>query len=297
MTRLTDVDDAPVVEHGTRRAHFIRQIRLGKYQAQLREVLIAADDGIRELARVGGKLKQDALDLLLLLALEDADVVVRLHDAHRLDKDRLTARGAVVHQSGDVVAALGLDGHDVPAVALGDDGVLKIFDVLGAVNDLVQHLARLGGRGADLAADVGQRGTRLVRNFILADDRRGDALLEILVRNQSAEIAVERGFHVGAATVPLLDGADDVHGARDREKLSRCQTAARLRAPEVACAVFRAAEGRCAETSAQSDRVVGLPQQQLGFFEVENRLQGERVFSRVVERRLCREPLENLVQF
>ena len=177
MTRLTDVDDAPVVEHGTRRAHFIRQIRLGEYQAQLREVLIAADDAVRELARVGGKLKEDALDLLLLFPLEDADIIVRLHDAHRLDKDRLTARRAVVHQSGDVVAALGLDGHDVPAVALGDDGVLKIFDVLGAVDDLIQHLARLGRRGADFAADVGQRGTRLIRDLILADDRRGDALL------------------------------------------------------------------------------------------------------------------------
>ena len=88
-----------------------------------------------------------------------------------------------------------------------------------------------------------------------------------------------------------------MHGARDREKLSRCQAAARLRASEVARAVFRTAEGRRSEASAQCDRVVGLPQQKLGFFEVENRLQGERVFPRVVERRLCREPLENLVQF
>ena len=124
MPRLLQTDDAPVVDDGLGGAHGVRQIRLGENQAELRQIVVAADDGIREVARVGGQLKEDALNFLLLLVFQQLDVVIRLHHAHRLNKHRLAAGGGVVHQSGDVVAALRANGHNIPAVALGNDGVL-----------------------------------------------------------------------------------------------------------------------------------------------------------------------------
>ena len=289
MPRLLQTDDAPVVDDGLGGAHGVRQIRLGENKTELRQIVVAADDGIREVARVGGQLKEDALDLLLLLVSEHADVVVRLHDAHRLDEHRLTARGGVVHQARDAVAALGAHGHDISAAALGDDGVLQIFDVRAAVDDLVEHLARLGGGGAYLAADIGEGAARLVGDLVLAEDGGGDFFFEIFVGDQPAEIAVERRLHRGAARLPLLDRADDAQGTGDLQQLARRQAASRLRAAQVARAVDRSAEGRRAEAPAQHDGVVGLPQQTAHLFDVGLRLERQRQLVRVAQRGLCRQ--------
>ena len=195
MPRLLEVDDAAVIDNRHGRAHGIGEVGLGKDEVELREALIAADDRVRKVTGVGGQFEENALDLFLLLVFEHANIIVRLHHAHRLDKDRLTAGGGVVYQTGHVVAALGANGHHISAVALGDDGVLQILYVFAAVDDFVEHLARLGRRGADLAPDVGERGARLVGDLVLAENGGGDLVLQIFVGDQSAEIRIEGGFH------------------------------------------------------------------------------------------------------
>ena len=129
MPRLTDIDLAAVVHNGSARSHGVRKISLREDEIKLCEVLIAADNAVRELARVCAEVKENALDLLFLLAAENLYVVIRLHDAHRLDENRLTRGGGVVNKTGHVVAALGLDRYNVPSVALSHDCVLQIFDV------------------------------------------------------------------------------------------------------------------------------------------------------------------------
>ena len=46
------------------------------------------------------------------LGLQLLELVVRLHDAHRLDEERRAGGGNVVDKAGQVAAVVGLDGHD-----------------------------------------------------------------------------------------------------------------------------------------------------------------------------------------
>ena len=53
-------------------------------------------------------------------------------------------------------AELLLDGNDIAAVALGDDGFLQILLIGGGMNDLVQYLAGFGGGDTHFATDLAE---------------------------------------------------------------------------------------------------------------------------------------------
>ena len=86
--------------------------------------MIAFDYLVGKRTGLQGQLRQNALNFRLFLAAQDADFVVRLDHAHRLDKKRRAGGGGVVHQTLDVRAAFRLNGYDIAAVADGHDGVL-----------------------------------------------------------------------------------------------------------------------------------------------------------------------------
>ena len=178
-----------------------------------------------------------------------------------------------MHQTGNVIATLRLDGHDIASVTLCHNRVLQKLRVSGASNNFIQRFTRLGSRRTDLAADICKRRTRLIGNLILAENRTGNSLFQIFVGNQTAEISVQSGFHRSTASVPLLHRADNVHGARNRKQLACRQTAACLRASEAARTVGCTSEGGCAKTSAERHRVIGLPQEQLHTSELKLRFQ------------------------
>ena len=64
---------------------------------------------------------QDALDLALLFDLQLTPGVRKVDDGERLDEQRGAAGGDVVDDAADLAAEVGLDRHDVAAVAQGDD--------------------------------------------------------------------------------------------------------------------------------------------------------------------------------
>ena len=73
----------------------------GKDHVQPDEQLIVQVDVLPEGSRLGGKLRQNAVDLLLLLGLQFPQLVVGLHHAHRLDEEGRAGRGQVMDQAGD----------------------------------------------------------------------------------------------------------------------------------------------------------------------------------------------------
>ena len=107
-----------------RSLHLVCQTALGKVEIQLYQHLIAAADGLSIAAHRSGQLIEDAIDLLLLLAFQDLDLVIGFHHRHGLDEHGSAAGRGVMHQTLDLAAVLGLDRHHIPSVPHGDDGIL-----------------------------------------------------------------------------------------------------------------------------------------------------------------------------
>ena len=137
--------------------HPVGQLGPGEDHIQKDEQIVVLSDIVLELCALGGQLRKDALNLLLLPGLELLEFVVGLHHPHGLDEEGGPGGGHVVHQAGHVVLVLRLDGHHEAVVALGDDGLLEIFGLVGG-EELVEDVPHLGGGGPDVPPDGGQLG-------------------------------------------------------------------------------------------------------------------------------------------
>ncbi len=127
MPRRPQVDNTAVVEYGRHRLDLIGILRLGKYQIQLKGAFIAVFDALSKVARLDGKLIEDALYLLPLLGLQHSYLVIRLDDRHRLDKDRSAAGRGIVDETCYLAPVFVLDGDNVSAVPLCDYILLQEF--------------------------------------------------------------------------------------------------------------------------------------------------------------------------
>ena len=123
--RLGRVAAGQRVEDRADGVHLVAEAPLGEVQVKLGQrldapvKLVAVDrDAVAQVA-------QDPLDLVPLLGFQAPDPVAGLDDRQRLDEQRLAARRLVVDDPLDPAALVGLDGQDVAAVPLGDDGVLQ----------------------------------------------------------------------------------------------------------------------------------------------------------------------------
>ena len=111
-----------------------------------------------------------------------------------------------MHQAGDVVLVLALDGHHIAAPAHGDDGVLQILGLVGG-NEPVEHVPHLPRRRPDVPPDIGQlRGCR-VGDLVLAEDGAGDFVLQKAVGSEALKIAVQHRLALAAAILPDVPGA------------------------------------------------------------------------------------------
>ena len=81
------------------------------------------------LCTVRRKLGEDAVYLDLLARVQLAQLVIGLHRAHRLYKQRHSGGGDIVHESRDCALVIRLDGNDVAVGAHGDYRLLKRFGV------------------------------------------------------------------------------------------------------------------------------------------------------------------------
>ena len=162
---------------GPRGVHLVAQLAAGKDEVEVDENVIVPQDRLGKACRLGGEGEEDALDLLLLLGLQLLELVVRLHDAHRLNKERRAGGGNVVDKAGQVAAVLRLDGHDEAPVALRDERLLQRALVAGRGDDLLQDLSALGACRTLVTADIRQLGAGGVGDLVLGEDGGRDLIL------------------------------------------------------------------------------------------------------------------------
>ena len=124
VPRPLQVDAAPLPHQRTPRVHGVAQLRPGKDGVQLHQQVVVIEDVLPLGGALPGQDPQHPVDLLVLLGLQLLQLVVGLHHAHRLHKQRGTGGGYVVDKSRQTALALRLHGHHEPPVPLGDEGFL-----------------------------------------------------------------------------------------------------------------------------------------------------------------------------
>ena len=161
-----------------------------------------------------------------------------------------------MHETGDVRAVCGLDGHDEPPVPLCDDGLLQRFFIGRAVNELIELLADPFARRAFFAPDGGKRGGGGIGHFIFRKDAFGDFGFQVPVGRDHAEPVVERGYDPFAVLPPGGHRAEHVQGGGNIQQLPHGENPACRGAVQGPLHIPEPAEGRRAEFGDQAEGVV-----------------------------------------
>ena len=174
MPGLSQLDIVP--QGGLHGPHSGGQLAPGEDGVQGHQQLVVLGDVVLETGTVGGQLRQDTLNLLLLPGLELPQLVVGVDHAHRLDEEGAPGARHVMDQARDVVLVLALDGHHIAPPPHGDDGLLEVLGLVGG-DQPVEHIPHLARRRPDVAADVRQFRGGGVGDLILAENGAGDLVL------------------------------------------------------------------------------------------------------------------------
>ncbi len=158
--------------HGGRtdRIELARELRLRDPEIEPRHGLERLAQWRRVRADERRQLVEDSGDLLLFGDLCLAPGVAQLDDDERLDEERLPAPRGVVDDALDPAACLGLDGHDVAAIAERDDRLLERRAELRAherVEPASQPVVRDADRGPE-TAETWRRGVEQLAHRIEA---------------------------------------------------------------------------------------------------------------------------------
>ena len=247
--------------------HFIAQLAPGEDQVQVDQGVVVPLDVLPVGGSLGGELRQDAVDLLLLLGLQLNILVVGLDHPHRLHEQRRSGGGDVVDQSRQVALVLRLHRHHEAAVPLGDDGLLQNFPIAGGGDDLLKDLAALGLGRPHVAADVRQLRAGGVGDGVLVWDGPLDLLLQKAVRVQGEEELVDgRAFLV--LSVIVLHTPHIGEQPRDVQKFPRVEHAAAFRTRERLAHIAHAAESGTAAQQDHLARRVRLVEQAVDLAEI-----------------------------
>ena len=168
---------APAADLRTAGVELIAQLCPGEDHVQVHQNVIVPEDVLHLGSAGGGQLAQDAVDLLLLPGLQLLQLVVGLHHAHGLHKQRGPGGGDVVDQAGHTALALGLHRHHEPAVPLGDQGLLQHLGIGRRGDDLLQNLPSLAGSDPHFPPDIRQLGAGGVGDGLLVQNGGADLLL------------------------------------------------------------------------------------------------------------------------
>ena len=191
MPRPPQIHAAVLPNFGPNALHPVGELGPGEDAVQQHQGVVVPADVVLVGGGVGGELGQDALDLLLLLALQLDELVVGLHHPHGLHEDRGPGGGDVVDEAGHVRLALRLHRHHEAAVPLGDEALLQDLAVTGGGDDLLQNLAALGLGLPHVPPDVRQLRGRRVRDGVLVQDGALDLLLQEAVAVERVEEVVD----------------------------------------------------------------------------------------------------------
>ena len=208
---------------GDDRVQILRVASLGKEQIQVREHLHRAVDVGRFLCYQVAQVGQDAADLSLLLQFQFPHLVAHLHHGQGFHEEGGAAGRLVVNQSWNAPLVLGLEGDNVAAVALGDEGFLKVLSDFGVVDHALQSLGETFPLLAQPPADVGQFGAgrvhHLARVVQTAPDFVGHVLTRLNLRGPIGQ--------VGVLVLPTYDGlannARPLQGAANVQQFVREQ--------------------------------------------------------------------------
>ena len=198
--------DALLGQLGLGTTQLVREPGPGEDTVDKDEEVVVLGDVLLVGGALGRELPEDALDLLLLPGLELPELVVGLDHRHGLDEEGAAGAGHIVDQTWDLVLALRLHRHHVPAGAHGDDGLLEVLG-LGGGDELLEDVTDLGGGGPDVPPDVGQLGAGGVGDLLLGEDGPADPVLQIPVGLEGGEEVVDAGLGVPLPGGVLLGGA------------------------------------------------------------------------------------------
>ena len=168
---------APAADLRTAGVQLIAQLRPGKDHVQVHQNVIVPQNILHGPGAGGGQLPQDAVDLLFLPGLQLLELVVGLHHAHGLHKQRGPGGGDVVYQARHAALALGLYRHHEPPVPLGDQGLLQDLGIGRRRDDALQDLPPLGGGQPHFPPDIRQLAAGGVGNGLLIQNGGADLLL------------------------------------------------------------------------------------------------------------------------
>ena len=91
MTRFVEDNPAAVVEGRRHCFHIIGKLSFGKDNVKLNGTFVARLDAVIKASGLGRKIEQNAVNLLLLLALKNLNLVVRLNNPRRFNENRGSA--------------------------------------------------------------------------------------------------------------------------------------------------------------------------------------------------------------
>ena len=173
-----------LIHHRTDRIHIERETRPGKDEIERRHVLLIILELGQMLVRLGGEIRENALDLLLLLHLQFPEGIVELYDRRGFDEQRGTGGRLVVHNSGNHTLVLSPHRQTVAVIPCRDESVLQVLGV-----GTVHHLLKLRVDpliGSELlTADAPQIRTRVVRDVLLRQNTTPDLGGEMGQRHQT----------------------------------------------------------------------------------------------------------------
>ena len=241
--------------------HLVAQLAPGEDQIQVHQGVIVPLDVLPVGGGLGGELRQDPVDLLLLLGLELDILVVGLDHPHGLHKQRGAGGGDVVDQPRQIALVLRLHRHHEAAVPLGDDGLLQNLPIAGGGDDLLKDLPALGLGRPHVAADVRQLRGGGIGNGVLVRDGPLDLLLQKAVAVEGEEQGIDGGLFRRLVVEVLLGPAGGSQQVCDGQQLPGVQGAAPVRPVQGLRHRLHAGKGRAAPQSDQIPGRVGLVQQ------------------------------------
>ena len=150
---------------------------------------------------------QDAAFLVACGQFQFTDFIVELHDRQRLDEERGTGGGLVVHDRLDLALELGAERDHVAPIALGDDRFLQLVSGVGQISLQARHQPVVGD--SQLTADVRQPGRGRIEHLAALGEHTRDGI-------DKAERFRQAGGRVGQMRRLILRVLQAISSDRDR---------------------------------------------------------------------------------
>ena len=277
--------------------HFIAQLAPGENQIQMHQGIIIPLDILPMGRRLGGELRQNPLDLLLLLGLQLNILVVGLNHTHGLHKQRRTRGGDVMDQTRQISLVLCLHRHHKPSVPLGDDGLLQHLGIAGGGNDPLEDLAAFGLGRPHMAADIRQFRRCRVGNGILVYNAPLDLLLQVAVSVEGQKEVVNGGLFRRVGVEILLGTPGRRQQIRNRQQLPGVEAAAPVRPVQRLRHRLDTGKGGAAPQADHGPGRIGLVQKAQDLLRLRLRPHGQRPGLGLSTDRLIGQHLQHPGQF